>query len=156
MPRYSINRRVTNGASSEPPTATTRTASSSRDGSASLTRKPLLERHRAAQQEERLAAANVWQDHGLVFTQANGRPIDPRSDNRAWKALLAAAGVRPARLHDARHTAATVMLAMGVPPRVAMQLLGHSQISLTLGTYSPVVPELADDAARRIGEGLWS
>jgi integrase len=57
--------------------------------------------------------------------------------------LLASAGVRQAKLHDARHTAATVM---GVPARVVMKVLGHSQISLTLGTYSHVVPELADDA----------
>jgi integrase len=59
------------------------------------------------------------------------------------------------RLHDARHTAATVMLSFGVPPRVAMQVLGHSQISLTLGTYSHVMPELAEDAAARVGKALW-
>jgi len=116
----------------------------------------LLGQHRAMQLEERLAAANVWEEQGLMFTQPNGRPIDPRADNRAWKSLRARAGVRQARLHDARHTAATVMLTMGVPPRVVMQLLGHSQISLTLGTYSHVAPELADDAARRIGEALWN
>ena len=64
--------------------------------------------------------------------------------------------MRQARLHDARHTAATVMLTLGVPARVAMQVLGHSQISLTLGTYSHVVPELAEEAAARVGEALWS
>jgi integrase len=85
-----------------------------------------------------------------------GRPIDPSSDYAAWKALLQSAGVRDARLHDARHTAATLMLTMGVPARVAMQVLGHSQISLTLGTYSHVVPELAEDAADRVGSALWA
>lgn len=64
-------------------------------------------------------------------------------------------GVRPARLHDARHTAATLLLQQGVKARVAMEILGHSQMSLTLGTYTHVVPELADDAARRMGEALW-
>ncbi len=97
----------------------------------------------------------MWQDHGLVFTQPNGAPIEPRSDHRAWRALLKAAGVRPAKLHDARHTAATVMLMMGVPARVVMQILGRSQISLTLGTYSHVMPELAEDAAQRVGDALW-
>jgi integrase len=58
-------------------------------------------------------------------------------------------------LHDARHTAATLLLQQGVPARVAMEMLGHSQISLTLGTYSHVAPELAEDAARRMGEALW-
>jgi integrase len=65
------------------------------------------------------------------------------------------APVRQARLHDARHTAASLLLQQGVPARVAMEILGHSQISLTLGTYSHVVPELAEDAARRIGDALW-
>jgi len=59
--------------------------------------------------------------------------------------------VRPARLHDARH-AATTLLIMGIPARVVMQILGHSQIGLTLGTYSHVVPELATDAADTIAQ----
>ena len=122
---------------------------------APTTGRPALRQHRTRQLQERIAAANVWEDHGLVFCQPTGRPIDPRSDHRAWRSLLVDAGVRPARLHDARHTAATVMLTLGVPARVAMQVLGHSQISLTLGTYSHVVPELAEDAAVRVGDALW-
>ncbi len=114
-----------------------------------------LRTHRAAQAAERIAAGSAWEDHDLVFCQKNGRPLDPRSDHRAWRSLLAAAKVRPARLHDARHTAASLLLQQGVPARVAMEVLGHSQISLTLGTYSHVVPELAEDAARRMGEALW-
>ena len=115
-----------------------------------------LRSHRAWQAERRLAAGNVWENGGYVFCQPNGRPIDARRDWLNWKALLQSAGVRDARLHDARHTAATLLLQQGVPARVAMQVLGHSQISLTLGTYSHVVPELAQDAADRIGEALWS
>ncbi len=60
---------------------------------------------------------------------------------------------RQAKLHDARHAATIVMLSLGVPARVAMQVLGHSQFSLTLGTYSHVVPELTDEAAERVGGG---
>ncbi len=92
---------------------------------------------------------------GSASHQPNGRPIDPRGDHRAWRQLLKIADARPARLHDARHTAATLLLTPGVPPRAAMQILGHSQISLTLGTYSHVMPELAEDAAERIGNALW-
>jgi integrase len=114
-----------------------------------------LKAHRAAQLEERLAAGPLWEDHGLVFAQWNGRPVDPGADWKAWKVLLREAGVRDARLHDARHTAATLLLQQGVPARVAMQILGHSQISLTLGTYSHVVPELAHEAAERVGVALW-
>ncbi len=115
-----------------------------------------LRAHRTAQLEERLAAGSEWQEHGLLFAQVNGRPIDPGSDWKSWKALLALASVRDARLHDARHTAATLLLQQGVPARVAMQILGHSQISLTLGTYSHVVPELAQEAADRIDRVLWA
>jgi integrase len=114
-----------------------------------------LRAHRTAQLAERMRAGSEWTDHGLVFTQPNGRPIDPRQDWGAWKRLLGAASVRDARLHDARHTAATLLLQQGVSARVAMQILGHSQISLTLGTYSHVVPELATEAAASMGRALW-
>ena len=103
---------------------------------------------------ERMAAGPEWDDHGLVFTQPNGRPIDPRGDNRAWMALLASAGVRVARLHDARHTAATLLCQQGVPIRVVMEILGHSQVSLTMG-YTHVVPDMMREAAAGMGEALW-
>ena len=115
-----------------------------------------LRRQRSAQISERLAAGSRWVDTDLIFTTPHGSPVDPRNDYRAWRSLLEQAGVRPARLHDARHTAATLLLAQGVPARVAMQILGHSQITLTLGTYSHVVPELAHDAARRMAHVLWA
>jgi integrase len=114
-----------------------------------------LKLHRLAQLEERIAAGPAWEGSGLVFCQVNGRPLDPSADHREWKSLLLKASVREARLHDARHTAATLLLQQGVPARVAMQILGHSQISLTLGTYSHVVPELAQEAAERMGSALW-
>ncbi len=114
-----------------------------------------LKAHRATQLAERLRAGSEWRDHGLVFAQENGRPIDPRADYGAWLRLLAEAGVRRARLHDARHTAATLLLSQGVPARVAMDVLGHSAISLTLNTYSHVMPELQHDAAERVGAALW-
>lgn len=101
----------------------------------------------------------MWEDHGFFFCQENGRPLVPRSDHRAWRALLAEAGVRSVRLHDARQPAATLLLQQGVPKRVAMEILGHSQISLNLGTYSHVVPALAGDATERDGRGavaLWA
>ncbi len=116
---------------------------------------PTIKAHRVAQAAERLAAGVEWFRSGLVFAQPNGKPIDPRSDHREWQDILTEAEVRRARLHDARHTAATIMLTMGVPARVAMEILGHSQISLTLGTYGHVVPELAQDAAKKVGTAMW-
>ena len=90
-----------------------------------------------------------------MFTTSRGEPVNPNTDHGYPKWLLVDAGLRGGRLHDARHTAASLLLQQGVPARVAMEVLGHSQISLTLGTYSHVVPEVAEDAARRMGEALW-
>lgn len=106
-----------------------------------------LRAHRRLQAGERLAAAEWWDEHELIVCQANGRPVDPRSDHRAWRASLVQAGARQVRLHDARHTAATLLLEQGVPARVVMAILGHSSIGLTLGTYSHVTAELAREAA---------
>ena len=114
-----------------------------------------LQAHEEAQRAEREQMPEAWHDHDLVFCQYDGKPIDPGADYKAWKRLLVRAEVRNARLHDARHTAATLLLLQGVPARVAMQVLGHSQITLTLGTYSHVVPELATEAAQRMESALW-
>jgi hypothetical protein len=70
----------------------------------------------------------------------------------AWKALLHEAGVREIRLHDGRHTAATLLLSENVDPRVVMELLGHAQMRTTTDTYSHVMPALGRDAARTDGQ----
>jgi integrase len=113
-----------------------------------------LRAHRAAQLAERLKAGTSWEDNGLVFAQPNGRPIDKRTDWRVWRILLTAAGVRTVRLHDARHSAATTLLALGVPVRVVADMLGHSQTRVTSDTYQHVLPAMAQDAADRMGAAL--
>jgi integrase len=114
-----------------------------------------LRHHRVAQLEEREAAGSLWEEHDLVFAQVYGRPLDKRSDWEAWKALLKRATVREVRLHDGRHTAATLLLSEGVHPRVVMELLGHSQMRTTTDTYSHVMPALAKEAAAKMGTALW-
>ncbi len=91
----------------------------------------LLQQHRAEQDREREAAAQLWEDGGWVFTTPTGRPLNPRTDFTNWKKLLTAAGVRESRLHDARHTAATVLLVLGVPERAVMGLMGWSDSAMT-------------------------
>ncbi|MFL6077250.1 MAG: tyrosine-type recombinase/integrase [Mycobacteriales bacterium] len=91
----------------------------------------------------------------MVFCQPTGKSVDPHRDWEDWKELLKAAGVRDVRVHDARHTMASLLLEHGVPLRVAMEILGHASIQLTSDTYSHVAPELAEDAAKRMGEALW-
>jgi len=110
--------------------------------------------HRAAQRREREAAGDAWREHDLVFSRPRGCPIDPRDDFVEWKALLAHAGVRDARLHDGRHTSATLLLEQGVDVRVVMEILGHSELRVTQ-RYTHVASPLAEEAARRMGQALW-
>lgn len=110
--------------------------------------------HQAAQAAERVHAANLWQDNGWVFAQPTGKPIDPRADYGEWKELLAAAGVREARLHDARHTAATFLLVLGVSDRAAMDVMGWSKADMAK-RYMHVPDEVRHRIARQIGGLLW-
>jgi integrase len=114
-----------------------------------------LDDHRARQVRERAAAGSLWRDSGCVFTTPIGTPVDPRNDFREFRKLLARAGLPPVRLHDLRHTAASLLLAQHVPARVVMEILGHSQIALTMNTYSHVAPEVSREAADRMARALW-
>src|SRR5262249_33868920 len=109
-----------------------------------------LKTHRTRQLEERLAAGPAWEDCGFVFASPVGTALDQRNVTREFRALLAAANLPAVRFHDLRHTAATLLLAQGVDPRTIMETLGHSQISLTMNTYSHVLPSLQEDAAAKM------
>ncbi|MCZ2857740.1 tyrosine-type recombinase/integrase [Blastococcus sp. VKM Ac-2987] len=109
-----------------------------------------MHRHRAAQLGERMLAGSEWHDEDLVFAQLNGRPIDKKTDHDDWTRLLQAAGVRHVRLHDCRHTAATLLLSENVHPRVVMELLGHGQMRTAMDICSHVMPALAREAADRL------
>ena len=113
-----------------------------------------LKLRREQQETDRLAAgAEFWEDWGLVFTTRFGTPLSPRNDYRDFQRLVGSAGLRHVRLHDLRHTAASLMLAQGVNPRVVMEILGHSQISVTMNTYSHVTSASSREAVARV-EGL--
>jgi integrase len=109
-----------------------------------------LRAHRVRQLEERLVAGTRWKEQGLVFTSTIGTPLDPRNAFRLFQEALQRAGLPHIRFHDLRHTCASLLLAQGVHPRVVMETLGHSQISLTMDTYSHVIPALQRDAADRM------
>jgi site-specific recombinase XerD len=78
-----------------------------------------------------MTAGPGWHEGDFVWCQPNGRPIGNHADWDEWHTLLKTAGIRRVRVHDARHTAATLLLAQGVDQRVVMEILGHSQISMT-------------------------
>ena len=104
------------------------------------------------QRRDRLLAGSRWQqdDRALVFTTTVGTPMDGIAVTRRLQAILRTAGLPRQRFHDLRHACASLMLARGVAPRVAMETLGHSQISLTLNTYSHVIPALGRSAAEEM------
>jgi integrase len=103
-----------------------------------------LRRHR----REQLANSVVAQGNtlGLVFTTKNGTPLEPRNVNRAFESLCRRAGVRTIRLHDLRHSCATLLFAMGVEAATVQRILRHSSISVTTGTYVEVIERVQRDA----------
>jgi integrase len=114
----------------------------------------LLREHQIEQERERVAARQLWHDGGWLFADPTGYALNPRTDTQHWKELLVAADVRDARLHDARHTAATVLLILGVPERTAMEIMGWSHSAMA-ARYQHVTGAIRDDIASRVGSLLW-
>jgi integrase len=116
---------------------------------AGVTLTPALRSHRPRQIEERLALGEKWrgEDWGLVSTSTIGTPLDPRNLTDRYKALLERAGLPAIRLHDLRHSCASLLIAQGVPMEIVKDTLGHSQISLTVNTYVHLLPETQRQAA---------
>ena len=114
----------------------------------------LLKEHRKKQAVERLKAGSSWTDHDLVFATRRGGPIERTEDWRVWKAILAQAQVRDARVHDARHTAATLLIEQGVHIRVVQEVLGHTRVTTT-ERYTHVATLQMKDASERLGQALW-
>ncbi|MGI8829521.1 MAG: tyrosine-type recombinase/integrase [Candidatus Limnocylindria bacterium] len=108
------------------------------------------------QAQDRLLAAEDWQEGGYVFTTRRGTPMHGPDVTRRLQRLLAAAELPRMRFHDLRHGAATLLLSQGVHPRVVMETLGHSTIAVTMNVYSHVVPALQRDAADRLDAAFAS
>ncbi len=109
-----------------------------------------LRDHRRRQNEERLALGESWSDNDLVFCNQAGGELHPNQFSRRFTAAARRAGVQPIRLHDLRHTWATLALQAGVHPKVVSERLGHATISITLDVYSHVQPELDAQAAEAV------
>jgi integrase len=115
-----------------------------------------LREHLNFQQQERIIAGTNWQENDLVFPSVIGTPLDHRNLFRDFKETLKKAGLPDIRFHDLRHTAATLMLQQGIHPKVVQERLGHADISLTLNTYSHVLPSMQEEAAEKMDELLMS
>jgi integrase len=111
-----------------------------------------LKQHQAYQLERKAEAGPKWEENNFVFPNIYGRYLDSTIIHRLFKKLLADAGFPDMRFHDLRHSAATILLSMGVHPKVVQELLGHSQISITLDTYSHVLPSVQKEAMDRLND----
>ena len=107
----------------------------------------LLRQQRIHQNEQRLAAGSTWQDYNLVFTTPVGAPLEVYAVRTTFKRICEAAGVPVIRIHDLRHTAATLLLTAGINPKVVSERLGHSSVSITLQVYSHTGRTLQEQAA---------
>ncbi|MFC9742925.1 tyrosine-type recombinase/integrase [Streptomyces noursei] len=114
----------------------------------------LLRTHQTKQQAERVAAGDDWSEEGWLFATLTGRGTSPRTDYDDWKELLSAAKVRDGRLHDARHTAATVLLILGVSERAVMGLMGWSTTAMA-ARYQHMVDSVRSDVARQVDGLIW-
>lgn len=113
-----------------------------------------LKAHKVAQAEYRLRLGDVYKDLGLVCPAPDGTLRQPDSFSQSFQIFLGKTGVSRVRFHDLRHTHATQLLRQGVHPKVVAERLGHSSITLTLDTYSHVVPGLQEEAARQLDRVL--
>ena len=106
-----------------------------------------LDLHRERQLAEREQAGEAYEDHDLIFPDELGRPISPNRLTERFGALRLAAGIRPGRLHDVRHSTATHLLTARVPVHIVAARLGHSSPVITLNTYAHVLPRSDEEAA---------
>lgn len=107
-----------------------------------------------AEAEARAAAGQDWNESGLVFTTRVGTAFEPRTFSRRFEATCARAGIRRLTVHDTRHTCATLLAALDVHPRVAMRILRHAQIDVTMNVYTEASDAKTRQALRRLGKQL--
>jgi len=132
------------------------------DGSADVLSLPgiclsALRIQREAQDRMRARLAGqggTWPDDELVFTTRTGRPIEPRAVNRRFDARCAKAGVRRIRVHDTRCTCESLLAALDVHPRVAMRILRHTKITITMAIYTQVPDKATQEALKRLSDAL--
>jgi integrase len=114
----------------------------------------LLRSHRAAQAEEKLAAGASYSEVGYLLADELGRPYHPDTISNRFEEAVKSAGLPRIRLHDTRHTAASLLLAAGVPTKVVSELLGHSSPTVTLAIYAHTLPSMAEDAGAALSATL--
>jgi integrase len=115
-----------------------------------------LKTWRATQAQERLAMGAGYNDLGLVFCHPDGQPYHPERFSREFDRMIERLGLRRIRLHDLRHTWATLALQAGVPTKVVSERLGHATTAVTSDIYSHVAPGMQTDAAERVAALIFA
>jgi integrase len=105
---------------------------------------------KVAYDELKIHLEQLERKQGLIFTTSSGKPVSPRNLIRHFKIALKTAGLPDIRIHDLRHSHASLLLAAGTNPKVVQERLGHASITLTLNTYSHVIPSLQEEVARKL------
>jgi len=114
----------------------------------------VLAEYREKTATERLLEGNLLKESDLVFSRIDGFPLRPDTISRAWSDLAKKNRISASRLHDARHSHASIMLKAGIHPRIVQERLGHSTIAITLDTYSHIFPGLQEAAAKKFDDAL--
>lgn len=109
----------------------------------------MLKQHRVKQSKQRLKVGEAWENRDLVFADLAGGYLNPIHVLRMFKKILQQAGLPHMHFHDLRHSAATILISMGIHPKVIQELLGHSDISITLGIYGHLFPSMQQDVVER-------
>ncbi|HTK09131.1 MAG TPA: site-specific integrase [Ktedonobacteraceae bacterium] len=109
-----------------------------------------LRKHRVLQGQWQELAGDAWEDNDYVFCTPLGHGIHPNTLHNQFRALLKKAGLPAIRFHDLRHSVATLLLGQGVHPKVVQEILGHSQIAITMDVYSHVLPAMHQDAMDKL------
>jgi len=109
----------------------------------------ILKRHKAQQEEQRRQVGSAWIEKDLLFTNAQGYFYSPSTLRKVFRRFLVSIDLPHMRFHDLRHSAATILLAMKVHPKVVQEILGHSQIAMTLDVYSHALPSMQEDVTKQ-------
>jgi integrase len=112
----------------------------------------ILKQHREHQKQMREKAGSQWREMDIVFCNIYGGYLEPSNLHDAFKRFLESAELPNIRFHDLRHSAATILLSMGVHPKIVQELLGHSNISMTMDIYSHVLPSMQQEAMDRLDD----
>ncbi|WP_424536692.1 tyrosine-type recombinase/integrase [Sphaerisporangium viridialbum] len=113
-----------------------------------------LKEHRRRQFAERSQCWPDWEDHGLVFPSRRGTPMEPDNLRRSWGEIRTAAGLGAVRLHDLRHTCVSLLLDLGVPPHIVREIVGHSDIEVTMTIYAHSSLDDKRTALGKLGDAL--